>query len=101
MALQEKETRPAVMGQAVRLALVTVLEAEVDAFVGALRYERTSERRDQRNGYDSRDRETTVGRSEEGAVPRPRRGDKTQLVERDQRRRAELDAAISERFIVG
>jgi transposase-like protein len=41
--------------EAVRVALVTVLEAELDAFVGALPYERTVERRDQRNGHHTRD----------------------------------------------
>jgi len=40
--------------EAVRVALVTVLEAELDAFIGALPYERTAERRDQRNGYYTR-----------------------------------------------
>jgi hypothetical protein len=37
--------------QAVRTALITVLEAEVDAFIGAVRYERREQRRDYRNGH--------------------------------------------------
>ena len=38
------------MRQAVRVTLVTILEEEVEAFVGAGRYQRTNGRRDQRNG---------------------------------------------------
>ncbi len=85
--------------QAVRLALVTILEAEVEAFIGALPYERSSRRRDQRNGYYSRSLDTTVGRVEDLPVPRTRQGFKTQLFRRYQRRRQELDTAISEIFI--
>lgn len=35
---------------AVRYTLITVLEEEVEAFIGAGRYERSDQRRDQRNG---------------------------------------------------
>jgi transposase-like protein len=38
------------MKGAVRLALTTILEAEVTALVGALPYERSISRTDQRNG---------------------------------------------------
>lgn len=37
--------------QAVRTALISVLEAEVDAFIGAVGYEHSSQRRDYRNGH--------------------------------------------------
>ncbi len=37
--------------QAVRVALMSVLEEEVTAFIGALPYERNEQRRDQRNGH--------------------------------------------------
>jgi len=87
--------------QAVRLALVTILEAEVDAFIGALPYERTPSRRDQRNGYYTRDLITTVGRIEDLPVPSTRKGFRTQLFRRYQRRRKELDTATSESFIRG
>lgn len=87
--------------QAVRFALVTILEAEVDAFIGALPYERTITRRDQRNGYYARNLDTTVGRIEALPVPRTRKGYRTQLFQRYQRRRAELDEAISDMFIRG
>ena len=36
--------------QAVRTALISVLEAEVSAFIGAVRYEHNQQRRDYRNG---------------------------------------------------
>jgi putative transposase len=87
--------------QAVRLALVTVLEAEVDEFVGALRYQRSPQRRDQRNGHYTRDLGTTVGQIDDLPVPRTRGGFQTQLFERYHRRRADLDASISEMFIRG
>jgi putative transposase len=86
---------------AVRLTLVTVLEEEVSALIGALPYERTPQRRDYRNGHYTRDLGTTVGLIEDLPVPRTREGHQTQLFDKYQRRRAELDAAISEMFIGG
>jgi len=86
---------------AVRLALVAILEAEVEEFVGALPYQRTDQRRDQRNGHYTRDLETTVGLIEDLSVPRTRKGFHTQLFDSYKRRRAELDAAISGMFIGG
>lgn len=87
--------------QAVRFVLVTVLEAEVEAFIGAARYERGASRRDQRNGYYHRSLGTTMGQIDDLPVPRTRQGFRTHLFERYQRRRAELDAAISDMFIRG
>ena len=43
--------------QAVRVALMNVLEEEVEAVVGAERYERTEQRRDHRNGHYTRFRD--------------------------------------------
>jgi transposase-like protein len=86
---------------AVRLTLVTILEDEVSALIGALPYERTSERLDYRNGHYTRDLETTVGLIQDLSVPRTRSGHQTQLFDKYKRRRAELDAAISEMFIGG
>ena len=40
--------------QAVRVALMSVLEEEVTAFIGARPYERNEQRRDQRNGHYTR-----------------------------------------------
>jgi len=86
---------------AVRLTLVTILEAEVSALIGALPYERTSERRDYRNGHYTRDLDTTVGLLEDLPVPRTRNGHQTQVFEKYKRRRAELDDAIGDMFIGG
>ncbi|MBO0789380.1 MAG: transposase [Ktedonobacteraceae bacterium] len=47
--------------EAVRTALISILEEEVTAFMGAAPYERTQARRDQRNGSSTRDLETGVG----------------------------------------
>jgi hypothetical protein len=49
-ALSQDEFQSLLQAQlqaAVRLALVTILEAEVDGLIGALPYERTLQRRDQ------------------------------------------------------
>jgi len=47
--------------QAVRFTLITVLDAEVEAFVQAAPYQRTVQRRDSRNGFYTRDLGTSVG----------------------------------------
>ncbi|HBY99234.1 MAG: IS256 family transposase [Ardenticatenaceae bacterium] len=86
---------------AIRLTLVTVLEEEVSALIGAQRYERTATRRDQRNGRYPRDLVTGMGIIEDLPVPRTRTGFRTQLFERYARRQAELDAAIGEMFVAG
>jgi putative transposase len=87
--------------QAVRVALISVLEEEVSAFIGALPYERTQQRRDQRNGHYQRDLETTMGQIADLPVPRTRGGYHTQVFERYHRRRDELDTAIGEMFVDG
>src|SRR5439155_15323294 len=87
--------------QAVRTALISVLEAEVDAFIGAVRYERTEQRRDYRNGHYSRSLDTSIGHIDELPVPRTRRGYQTQVFERYHRRREDLDQAIGEMFVAG
>jgi transposase-like protein len=89
------------MRAAIRLTLATTLEEELDRFIGAARYARSPERRDQRNGYYPRDLVTTAGKVEQLPVPRSRGGFRTQLFERYQRRQAELDAAIGEMFVFG
>lgn len=86
---------------AIRLTLVTVLEEEVTALIGAQRYERSARRRDQRNGSYTRDLVTGVGVIEDLVVPRTRKGFRTQVFERYQRRQAQLDAAIGEMFVAG
>jgi hypothetical protein len=50
---------------AIRLTLATILEEEVTTFIGAPRYGRSAARRDQRNGYYTRDLVTTAGKAED------------------------------------
>ncbi len=87
--------------EAVRTALISVLEEEVTAFIGAASYQRSEERRDHRNGHYTRNLETTVGQIPDLPVPRTRGGYQTQLFERYHRRREELDGAIGEMFVKG
>ncbi len=89
------------MRLAVRYTLITILNEEVDAFVGAGRYERSDQRRDQRNGTYPRSLGTSVGQIEDLPVPRTRKGFRTQVFDRYQRRRAELDQGIGEMFVKG
>jgi transposase-like protein len=86
---------------AIWLTLTTILEEEVTTFIGAPRYGRAPTRRDQRNGYYTRDLITTAGPVARLPVPRTRGGFHTQVFERYQRRQAELDTAISEMFVFG
>jgi len=89
------------MRTAIWLTLTTILEEEVNAFIGAQPYERTPKRRDQRNGLYTRDLLTSVGPLEALPVPRTRKGFRTQVFERYHRRQAHLDTAIGEMFIFG
>ncbi len=97
MAPKSEDTRPVAMSQeeftemlttqmkeAVRLTLVTILEEEITALIGALPHERSIYRTDRRNGHYRRDLETTMGHIDELAVPRTRGGGgyRTQLFER-------------------
>lgn len=85
----------------VRIALTTILEEEVTVLIGAAPYEQNPTRRDYRNGAYTRDLDTSVGRLEDLRVPRTRRGFRTQVFDRYQRRRPEVDASIGEMFIQG
>ena len=89
------------MRQAVRFTLVTVLEAEIEAFIGAAPYQRTAQRRAYRNGSYQRSLTTSMGQIDDLEVPRTRQGFQTQLFERYQRRQAELDASICQMFVAG
>jgi hypothetical protein len=73
--------------EAVRFTLMTILDEEVEGFIGAGPYQRTSQRRDYRNGTYSRDLGTGLGVIEDLVVPRTRKGFRTQVFERYQRRR--------------
>jgi transposase-like protein len=89
------------MQLAIRMTVMTVMEEEITALIGAGRYERTPERSDQRNGTYPRDLATSVGLIEELAVPRTRKGYRTQVFERYHRRQDELDKAIGAMFVAG
>jgi transposase-like protein len=91
----------ATMREFVRIALSTILEEEVTALIGAAPYERNLIRCDHRNGSYTRDLDTSVGRIQDLTVPRTRRGFRTQVFERYQRRRPEVDESIGEMFIQG
>jgi transposase-like protein len=68
--------------QAVRVALISVLEEEVTAFIGARPNARNEQRRDQRNGHYTRNLETTVGQIADLPVPRTRGGYQTHVFDR-------------------
>jgi transposase-like protein len=89
------------MRLSIKYTLIEVLEEEIEAFINAAPYQRTSQRRDYRNGHYERDLGTTVGEIEDLPVPRTRDGFRTELFERYQRRQAELDEAICEMFVKG
>jgi len=86
---------------AVRFTLVNILEAEVEALLGAKPYQRTGQPRDYRNGSYQRGLGTSVGHIPDLVVPRTRQGFRTRLFERYQRRREEVDTAICEMFVSG
>ena len=87
--------------QAVRTALMSVLEAEVDAVIGAARDAHTEQQRDYRNGHYARSLETSLGHIDDLSVPRTRGGYQMQVFERSHRRRSEQDQTIGEMFIGG
>jgi transposase-like protein len=87
--------------EAVRYTLIEVLEAEVEACIGAAAYERVATRQDYRNGHYRRNLVTGVGEVEALPVPRTRNGFKTQVFEHYQRRQAALDEAICDMFVSG
>jgi putative transposase len=86
---------------AIKLTMIQTLEEEVEAFVKAEPYQRTTERRDYRNGTYPRDLGTSMGVIEELPVPRTRKGFRSEIFERYQRRQAELDKSICEMFVQG
>ena len=89
------------MRAAVRLTLISILETELEEYVGAGRYERTGTRRDHRIGHRTRDLGTSLGVIEDLPVPRTRHGFQTQVFEKYQRRQAQLDQAIGAMFVKG
>ncbi len=86
---------------AIRATFIDILEAEVTQFIGAERYERTTERRDQRAGYRSRTLGTTAGVIEDLPIPRTRGAFHTQLFDHYQRRMTEVDTLMRDMFVAG
>ena len=86
---------------AVRYTLIEVLDAEVEAYIGAAAYQRVPGRQDYRNGHYQRNLVTGMGQVEGLPVPRTRHGFKTQVFAQYQRRQADLDEAICQMFVRG
>jgi putative transposase len=87
--------------EAVRVMSQALMEAEVAAHLGAERYERSSERMGQRNGYRDRTWDTRVG-SIPLRVPRVRDGSYfPALLEPRTRAERALTAVIQEAYIQG
>jgi transposase-like protein len=90
-----------VLAEGVRWLLQELMEAEVSAQIGAGRYERSSERTTQRNGYRVRPWDTRLGTLER-AIPKLRQGSyfPSWL---EPRRRAEqaLVAVVAEAYVQG
>lgn len=86
---------------AIRLTMITVLEEEIEEYLQAAPYQRSPDRRDERNGYYTRNLGTSMGQIENLPVPRARKGFRTKLFKRYKRRQSELDEAIGEMFVKG
>jgi putative transposase len=85
---------------AVQLLLNEVLDEELEAVIGAAVYERTTRRRDYRNGSYERGLVTGVG-AVRLTVPRSRKGFTSLVFEHYCRRQTELNQAIGEMFVKG
>ena len=87
--------------QVVQELVQATLETELEAHVGAKRYERSGQRRDRRNGYKARQLKTRVGQLEL-RMPQVREGRfQTQLFGRYQRHEAALLTTIAEMYYQG
>jgi len=87
---------------AVRTVLEEVMEQELGEFIQAGAYERSPQRLGQRNGYYSRDLNTSVGKLQDLKVPRDRASQfQTQLFERYSRNDPKVTAGIAQMFFKG
>jgi len=88
---------------ALKDVLQNSMQAEIELQLGGLsRYERSEQRRDQRNGYYTRELVTEEGVIRDLKVPRSRHGVyEPQVFRRYQRRRAVIDEMIVDIFIGG
>ena len=92
---------PDFLRELVEQAVQTILEAEMEAHLGASRYERTPERRGYRNGYKPRQLKTRVG-TLELLVPQDREGSfSTDLFGRYQRSEQALVLTLMEMYLQG
>ena len=97
----EEELGEQVRSEVKRL-LEEALEAERTDWLGVGRYVREeAERRDYRNGYYRRDLGTRVGLLRRLRVPRTRRGCRSQLLPRYQRRQESVNGLVREAFLRG
>ncbi len=85
---------------AIRMALESLLEEELRELVGAGRYERTTARRDQRNGSYLRRMLTTHGYLDV-TVPRSREASAGEVLGRYKRRTSEIDDFITSAYVNG
>ena len=100
-AFFEEELGEQVRGEVKRL-LEEALEAERTDWLGVGRYVREDEvRRDYRNGYYRRDLGTRLGLLRSLRVPRTRRGCRSQLLGRYQRRQEPVNELVREAFLRG
>src|SRR5947209_15156765 len=98
---QDLTDDPSFLEEIVRRALQQILEAEMTEHVGAVPYERTEERRGQRNGYKPRTLRTRVG-TLNLLVPQDREGTfSTRLFARYQRNEKALVLALMEMYVEG
>ncbi len=100
-AFFEEELGEQVRSQVKRL-LEEALEAERTDWLGVGRYVRDGEtRRGYRNGYYHRDLGTRFGRLGRLRVPRARKGCRSQILARYQRRQEPVNALVQEAFLRG
>lgn len=100
-AFFEEELQEQVCGSVKRM-LEQALEAERTARLSVGRYVRDVEsRRDYRNGYYQRDLGTRLGLLRRLRVPRTRRGYRSELLPRYQRRQDAVHALVQEAFLRG
>ena len=92
---------PDFLRELVEQAVQTILEAEMEAHLGASRYERTPQRQGYRNGYKPRQLQTRVG-TLELLVPQDRDGSfSTELFGRYQRSEQALVLTLMEMYLQG
>lgn len=85
---------------AIRMSLEMLLEEEVEAMVGAQRYERAAGRRGHRNGSYLRGLLTSMGHIDV-RVPRTRDGSPAGVIGAYRRRTVEIDAMLTEAYVSG